>query len=345
MKANILFKLVLAISVLLLTRCEKIDQGDGKYNVLDGALINITNSNADLKSVNFSGIRANYINVLKRDTTLPDTLLKFSLGARFSKSGIAPFDVPVNFSTDYSGYNDLVYRMVVLNKAVPVVKPPEGLIQFHNNTTFIRKGNYEIIKADEPFFTVNPALIPKGSLYYLPVRLTTSSGNYLANPEQEMLYFVLNGIDRLPWSIVGFDSEERTGEGSNSGRAIHAIDQNPNTVWHTDWTTNSPPPPHFIAIDMGGSPITFRGISITHRINSTTGAAVQTGNAKKVQIEISQDNSTWEAVQTFDNIALNPVKQELLFDKTVTARYLKITVVTAYGDTQHCFIAEVDIVK
>lgn len=40
-------------------------------------------------------------------------------------------------------------------------------------------------------------------------------------------------IDRSGWSVHSFDSEESNGEGPNNGRAVHAIDNNNNTFWHT----------------------------------------------------------------------------------------------------------------
>ena len=67
------------------------------------------------------------------------------------------------------------------------------------------------------------------------------------------LSVLVNGISLLPkslWSIWCFDSEELIGEGSNNGHAIHCIDNNINTFWHTKYINGIPNYPHNIVIDL-----------------------------------------------------------------------------------------------
>ncbi len=58
-----------------------------------------------------------------------------------------------------------------------------------------------------------------------------------------------NGVDlpRTGWTITA-DSQELVGE---NGAATNAIDGNPNTFWHTQWQAASPPPPHWLLVDLG----------------------------------------------------------------------------------------------
>jgi hypothetical protein len=56
-------------------------------------------------------------------------------------------------------------------------------------------------------------------------------------------------VPQVNWKLLYVDSEEIVAE---NGHATNAFDGNPNTYWHTVWSTNPvPPPPHEIQIDLG----------------------------------------------------------------------------------------------
>ncbi|MEJ2417597.1 MAG: heparin lyase I family protein [Exilibacterium sp.] len=57
-------------------------------------------------------------------------------------------------------------------------------------------------------------------------------------------------IDKSLWSLLYADSEETEGE---HGAATNAFDDNPDTIWHTEWYRSSAALPHEIQIDLGGS--------------------------------------------------------------------------------------------
>src|SRR6185369_13199244 len=54
-------------------------------------------------------------------------------------------------------------------------------------------------------------------------------------------------IARTAWTVTA-DSEELAGE---NGAAHNAIDGNNASFWHTQWSTGSPPHPHWLRIDLG----------------------------------------------------------------------------------------------
>jgi len=83
------------------------------------------------------------------------------------------------------------------------------------------------------------------------------------NPES----LISNVVEYIPprvGSIWCFDSEELIGEGANNGRAIHCIDGLTTTFWHTRWTSDVPPYPHNIVIDLG-KPYTINGFTYLPR--------------------------------------------------------------------------------
>jgi beta-galactosidase len=56
---------------------------------------------------------------------------------------------------------------------------------------------------------------------------------------------------RLPrenWKVYAVESEELKSE---DGRAENAFDDDPESIWHTQWGDAQPPHPHYIAIDLG----------------------------------------------------------------------------------------------
>jgi hypothetical protein len=56
-------------------------------------------------------------------------------------------------------------------------------------------------------------------------------------------------IGRTGW-VASADSAETS---SSAYPAANAIDGNPATLWHTRWVGASPPPPHWLVVDMGTS--------------------------------------------------------------------------------------------
>ncbi|CAN5549353.1 beta-galactosidase [soil metagenome] len=57
-------------------------------------------------------------------------------------------------------------------------------------------------------------------------------------------------IDRKDWKIAFADSEEID---EDDGGAQNAIDNQPTTFWHTQWSNGQPKHPHYLVIDLGKS--------------------------------------------------------------------------------------------
>jgi large repetitive protein len=74
------------------------------------------------------------------------------------------------------------------------------------------------------------------------------------NPWTSMAEFNLIDPNGAPVSRTGWaasaDSEELQGE---SGGAANAIDGNPDTLWHTQWSAGNPPPPHSYIVSLGAA--------------------------------------------------------------------------------------------
>ena len=71
---------------------------------------------------------------------------------------------------------------------------------------------------------------------------------YAAVAEINLLDQAGHLLSRTNWTIAYADSEEHDRE---DGSADNVLDNNPNTVWHTQWNANSPNHPHHLVLDLG----------------------------------------------------------------------------------------------
>lgn len=159
----------------------------------------------------------------------------------------------------------------------------------------------------------------------LPIRLKSSS-KYHVNPDTYYVLMLNVQSELLPtagWSIVGFSSEEATGEsGGANGKAIYIIDGNKNTYWHSQWQGSIAPLPHYLTIDMKQS-FTISQIDMYQR--QTSLVEVQT---KACQFFISEDNINWSLL---GNFSAQKTRDLLSFPvKKGKGRYLKVVVTESY---------------
>jgi len=124
------------------------------------------------------------------------------------------------------------------------------------------------------------------------------------------------GLAKERWRVVAADSEETS---AHDGRAANAIDEDPASLWHTEWSQRQPPP-HWLVLDLG-SAMRFTALGYLPRQDGHAAALVE-----RCAVYASQDGQAWgEPVATgrFDNIQANPIEQIVRFPAPVTARFIK----------------------
>lgn len=122
-------------------------------------------------------------------------------------------------------------------------------------------------------------------------------------------------ICQKKWRVAGVSAR------ADQFKPENAIDGNPNTMWHTPWGDNVPSHPHYIAIDLGEK-LNIKGFTYTPR-----GDHNKSGTIFKYAFYVSQDGENWKQVQTkgeFSNIKNNPVKQDIHFNQSYPARFIKL---------------------
>ena len=142
------------------------------------------------------------------------------------------------------------------------------------------------------------------------------------------------GISNKGWKILSFSSEHDA-----TYSAAKAIDGNPNTYWHTSWTTNQPHP-HHLAIDLGKE-TTITGITYLPRQDRRVpDSMVESGS-----VELSKDGKIWHKAGdfTFGNLLNDPTQRSLTFKKAAKAQYARFTSKTGAQGKPYAGAAEIGI--
>lgn len=176
--------------------------------------------------------------------------------------------------------------------------------------------------------------------YLLAISIKQVSNNVKVNEGLQTAYYIVRAsldfadfpdYDRAAWTIAGVSSDEPA-EGSNGGLGIHAIDDNTATFWHTKWDGGYATPPHWIAVDMGERK-TIHGLVMIGRQSNNN------GKPNTIQLEVSDDNTTWTDAGTFDLQNINSV-QRFFVPTFPEGRYFRITVLSNYGNVEYTHLAE-----
>ena len=200
-----------------------------------------------------------------------------------------------------------------------------------------------------PKATISPN--PSELMYYsngVHFTVVAENGTIVKTYIIRALYEVEEGIllNKSVWRIMDCSSEELVGEGGGaSGHAVHAIDGDNNTYWHTRWMGSNPVDirvaPEWLVIDLRHevTPIML----VSQRRSSGAQAP------RKVLIEgaLEWDEDTWDAKEWFsfgEHDLLNAdAAQVCSLQNIKPVRFIKYTVLESHGG-QHAAVAEIDVV-
>ena len=112
-------------------------------------------------------------------------------------------------------------------------------------------------------------------------------GEVNGNPWSSMAEFNLLGsngavLDRTGWTATA-DSAELVGE---NGKVAHILDGNTSTIWHTQWYSATPKPPHWVVVDM-------RAVQSITGFRYTPRAGGGNGTVAAYRLFVSMDGVAW----------------------------------------------------
>jgi beta-galactosidase len=143
------------------------------------------------------------------------------------------------------------------------------------------------------------------------------------------------GLATAKWKIFGCDSQEGV-----EGEARKAIDDDPNTFWHTRYRNKVDPMPHHIAVDLGET-VAVRGFAYMPRQDQWDGGIIM-----RARFEVSDDGNNWTIAADnvgFDNIVNSRQQQIVKLPTAATARYFRVTALRTVNDNNLASAAEISV--
>lgn len=172
-----------------------------------------------------------------------------------------------------------------------------------------------------------------GGNYMLPLKLSAVSKFEVYPGATTSTFFISypgDKIDKTGWTITA-NTEELTGEGAGNGHAVHLIDDNLTSFWHSQWQGGSQVLPHILVIDMK------KDVQVG-RID----CARRPGQAglKYFNLEGSTDGINWSSMGEFSVIQVDGLQPYIV--KPMTARYIRMTIPEKQGGTV-AYMAELTV--
>ena len=141
-----------------------------------------------------------------------------------------------------------------------------------------------------------------------------------------------SALSRLGAKVAGADSEDPLHP------AGAAIDDDPDTFWHTAWNPVEKPFPHEIVIDLGRE-VHLAGVRYLPRQDMSNGRIAE------YQIYASDDAKSWGAAVARGRWTDTATKQEVRFTAPVATRFLKLAAASEVNGHAWAAVAELDVIQ
>ena len=142
------------------------------------------------------------------------------------------------------GIKEPVLNQLVKDElAPPLPEREEGRVQLIPSD-MVKEGSFTDSKAVQEF-TFTPVT---GRYICLQSLSSQKSDPFASMAEFNVIDEKGTLISRDGWKVKSVDSEELTAE---DGRAENVFDDDPETIWHSLWSSSKPNHPHYIALDLG----------------------------------------------------------------------------------------------
>lgn len=176
-----------------------------------------------------------------------------------------------------------------------------------------------------------PIVFPTAGAYSVKLTATDDQGQATsATRIVRVLDATETLIPRVAWTAVA-DSEEKVAE---DGSAKNAFDDNPQTIWHTQWFDAAPANPHSITINLGGN----YSVSAIRHLPRQDGPS---GRIAGYEVYVSADGATWTNVGS-GTFANNATETKVAF-AAVDARHVRLVSTSEVGGRPFASAAEINV--
>jgi hypothetical protein len=275
-------------------------------------------------------------NPAKKVLAVSDTVQTIIYGANYGGQDYPAQDIPVDFAINPALVDSFNLKNNTNYKALPA-----SSFSFTQTAAVIQKGKLTTEPLELKIRTGGTNAIDVLTDYLLPITIAAPKSNINVNEDLRTTYFLIRSqpnindypdYSRTGWTIAGFSSEEPAeAQWGNGGEAIHALDDNTSTFWHSQWQNASPGPPHYIIVNMGATK-TLHGLWFIDRQND------QEGKPKEVQVQVSIDGITWTDAGAF-TLENTKATQKQFLSGFKPAKYFKVIFTSSY-DASYCHLAE-----
>jgi hypothetical protein len=116
-----------------------------------------------------------------------------------------------------------------------------------------------------------------------------------------------------------------------------SFDDDPETIWHTRWSTGDDPYPHEIQVDLGRPYLVY---NFTY-LNRQDG---ENGRIKEYELYISEDNLDWGGPVKTGEFENTSAPQVILFDEPVVGQYWRLVAISEVNGNPWASAAEFSLV-
>lgn len=138
-------------------------------------------------------------------------------------------------------------------------------------------------------------------------------------------------IAKKDWKLIYANSQEV----NDPGLATMSFDDNPNTIWHTRWSTGNDPYPHEIQIDLNENYL----LSAFEYLNRQDG---ENGRIKEYELYLSSDTTVW-GQPVANGQFINTSAPQIIHFAPVKARYLRLVAISEVNDGPWASAAEFNL--
>ena len=171
-----------------------------------------------------------------------------------------------------------------------------------------------------------PFSLPKGGL----VRAYATAQGLADSPvEEEQVPFYLN---KSKWKISSYSSQQ----GGNEV-AKNLIDENPGSIWHTQYNPSTPQCPHEVVIDMTSY---YR---ISHFVYQGR-EDMSNGRVARFEVYVSNSTSVWGAPAASGTLQNSSEEQLIELKQHPVGRYLRFIVLSTHDNKGYASAAELGII-
>ena len=141
-------------------------------------------------------------------------------------------------------------------------------------------------------------------------------------------------ISQANWQLLYTDSEELIGE---NGAAENAFDDNPGTIWHTEWLNSDPLPPHELQIDLGAN-YDIDGFQYLPRQDGAVN-----GGIGQYEFYVSDNPSQWGSPVVSGSFPNTSSEQEIIFSRR-SGRFIRLRALTEVNGNPWTSVAEINVI-